>query len=104
MAYTVARRTNEIGIRMALGAQSGRVLRMVLQEASWLAVIGVAAGLAAAVAMGRLIASMLYGIKPYDPLTLGCSVLLLVIVALAASWIPARRAATVDPIKALRHE
>jgi predicted permease len=104
MAYTVARRTNEIGIRMALGAQSGRVLRMVLREASWLAVIGVIAGLAIAVAMGRLIASMLYGLKSYDPLTLGCAALLLIIVALAASLIPARRAANVDPIKALRHE
>ena len=104
MAYTVARRTNEIGIRMALGAQSGRVMRMVLREASWLAAIGVIAGLAIAIAMGRLIASMLYGLKSYDPLTLGGSALFLVIIALAASWIPARRAASVDPIKALRHE
>jgi predicted permease len=104
MAYTVARRTNEIGIRMALGAQSGRVLRMVLREASWLTAIGVIAGLAIAVAMGRLIASMLYGLKSYDPLTLGGAALFLVIIALAASWIPARRAAGIDPIKALRHE
>ncbi|MGC1297002.1 MAG: ABC transporter permease [Alloacidobacterium sp.] len=104
MAYTVARRTNEIGIRMALGAQSGRVLRMVLREASWLTVIGVIAGLAIAVAMGRLIASMLYGLKSYDPLTLSGAALFLGIIALAASWIPARRAASVDPIKALRHE
>jgi predicted permease len=104
MAYTVARRTNEIGIRMALGAQAGRVLRMVLREASWLAAIGVIAGLGIAVAMGRLIASMLYGLKSYDPITLGGAALLLVFIALAASWIPARRAANVDPIKALRHE
>jgi predicted permease len=104
MAYTVSRRTNEIGIRMALGAQSGRVLRMIFREASWLAVIGVVLGLGIALAMGRLIASMLYGLKPYDPLTLGSAALLLVLIALAASWIPARRAAHVDPIKALRHE
>jgi len=104
MAYTVARRTNEIGIRMALGAQSGRVLRMILREASWMAIVGVVIGLGTAVAMGRLIASMLYGLKSYDPLTLGCAALLLITVALAASWIPARRAASVDPIKALRHE
>ncbi|WP_158749040.1 ABC transporter permease [Acidobacterium sp. S8] len=104
MAYTVSRRTNEIGIRMALGAQSGRVLRMVLREASWLAAIGVVVGLGAAAAMARLIDSMLYGLKPYDPLTLGGAALLLFFVALAASWIPARRAASVDPIKALRHE
>ncbi len=104
MAYTVARRTNEIGIRMALGAQSGRVLRMILREASWMAVVGVVAGLGAAVAMARLIASMLFGLKPYDPLTLGCASLLLVLIAIAASWVPASRAAHVDPIKALRHE
>jgi predicted permease len=104
MAYTVARRTNEIGIRMALGAQSGRVLRMILREASWMAVVGVIAGLGAAVAMARLIASMLFGLKPYDPLTLGVAALLLVLVAVAASWIPAWRAAHVDPIQALRHE
>ena len=104
MAYTVSRRTNEIGIRMALGAQSGRVLRMIFREASWLASIGVVVGLGIALAMGRLITSMLYGLKPYDPLTLGSAALLLVLIALAASWIPARRAAHVDPIKALRHE
>jgi predicted permease len=104
MAYTVSRRTNEIGIRMALGAQADRVLRMILREASWMAVIGVIIGLGAAIAMGRLIASMLYGLKSYDPLTLTGSALLLAFVALAASWIPARRAANIDPIKALRHE
>jgi predicted permease len=104
MAYTVARRTNEIGIRMALGAQSGKVLRMILSEASWMAVVGVIAGLGAAVAMARLVASMLFGLKPYDPLTLGCASLLLVLIAIAASWVPAWRAAHVDPIKALRHE
>lgn len=104
MAYTVARRTNEIGIRMALGAETSRVLRMVLREASWLAIIGVIAGLGAALAMGHLIASMLYGLKAYDPYTLGGAALLLVFIALAASWIPARRAANIDPIKALRHE
>ncbi|QNI33743.1 ABC transporter permease [Alloacidobacterium dinghuense] len=104
MAYTVARRTNEIGIRMALGAQSGRVLRMILREASWLAVIGIFAGLAIAIAMGRLIASMLFGLKSYDPLTLGGAALMLISIALAASLVPARRAATIDPIKALRHE
>jgi predicted permease len=104
MAYTVSRRTNEIGIRMALGAQPGRVLRMVLGEAWWLAFVGVIAGLAAALGMGRLIASMLYGLKPYDPSTLTLAALLLVFVALAASWFPARRAASIDPTQALRHE
>ena len=104
MAYTVARRTNEIGIRMALGAQSGSVLRMILSEAWWLAGTGVVVGLGIALAMGRLIASMLYGLKPHDPWTLGAAAVMLVGIALAASWIPARRAASVDPIKALRHE
>ena len=76
---------------------------MIIREASLLAIVGVAAGLTVAVAMSRLIASMLYGLKSYDPLTLtGAS--LLVFVAVSASWIPARRAASVDPLKALRHE
>jgi predicted permease len=104
MAYAISRRTNEIGIRMALGAQPERVMRMVLKEAWWLALIGVTAGLGAALAMGRLITSMLYGLKPWDPVTLGFAALLLVVVALAASWVPARRAAGVEPMEALRHE
>jgi predicted permease len=104
MAYAISRRTNEIGIRMALGAQPGRVLGMVLREAWWLALIGVTAGLGAALAMGRLIASMLYGLKPWDPVTLGVASVLLVGVAMAASWVPARRAAGVEPMEALRHE
>jgi ABC-type antimicrobial peptide transport system permease subunit len=104
MAYTVSRRTNEIGIRMALGAQSSRVLRMVLSEASWLAAVGVVIGLGIALAMGRLITSMLYGLKTYDPVTITAAALLLIGVALGASLFPARRAARIDPIKALRHE
>jgi predicted permease len=104
MAYSVSQRTNEIGIRMALGAPPGRVLRMVLGEASWMAVLGVAAGVAAALALSRLIASMLYGLKSYDPLTFTASAALLLLVGLAASWLPARRAAHVDPMCALRHE
>lgn len=104
MAYTVSRRTNEIGIRMALGAQAGQVLRMILGEASWLTIVGVLAGLGIAAAMGRLVTSMLFGLTYWDPLTLATAALLLVSVALGASWIPARRAAHVDPIKALRHE
>ncbi len=104
MAYTVSRRTNEIGIRMALGAQPERVLRMVLREAGWLALGGVIVGLAAALGMGKLVASMLYGLKPYDPGILAGAGVLLLMIALAASWIPARRAASVDPMRALRHE
>ena len=104
MAYSVSRRTNEIGIRMALGAEQGRVLRMVLSEASWIVVVGIGAGAAGALALGRLIASMLYGVEPSDSDTLTVSALLMLGVAFAASWIPARRAAAVDPIKALRQE
>lgn len=104
MAYAISRRTNEIGIRMALGAQPGGVQRMVLREAWWLALIGVTAGLVGSLATGKLIASMLYGLKAYDPVTLGLASLLLVGVAMAASWIPARRAANVQPMEALRHE
>lgn len=103
-AYSVSQRTNEIGIRMALGAEPARVLRMVLREASWLAIVGVAAGLAGALALGRVIGSMLYGLKPSDPATLTGSALLLFAVAMAAGWVPARRAAGVDPMQALRHE
>jgi ABC-type antimicrobial peptide transport system permease subunit len=104
MAYAVSRRTNEIGIRMALGARPGLVLRMILGEASWLTAIGVAAGAGAALAMGRLVASMLYGLKSWDPITFAASAAVLIVVAMAASWIPANRAASVSPIQALRHE
>jgi predicted permease len=104
LAYSVSRRTSEIGIRMALGARRQAVLAMVLREAVWMAALGVGAGGAAALAMGRLIASMLYGLKSWDPATLVASAALLALVAIGAGAIPARRAATVDPMRALRHE
>jgi predicted permease len=104
MAYTVSRRTNEIGIRLALGANPGRILRMILGDAWWLTITGIFAGLAGALGVGRLIASMLYGLKPYDPFTLIGAALVLMFVALAASWIPARRAAHIDPMRSLRNE
>jgi predicted permease len=104
LAYSVSRRTSEIGIRMALGARPAMVLGMVLREAAWMALIGVITGLGVALGMGRLIASMLYGLKPWDPATLAGAALILTAVALGASWIPARRAANINPIQALRHE
>ena len=104
MAYSVANRKNEIGIRMALGAQPAQVRGMILRESTWLAGAGILVGLVAAVALTRLVKSMLYGIQPYDPATLGGGVLILLAVALAASWIPARRASRVQPMDALRHE
>ncbi len=104
MAYTVARRTNEIGIRMALGARAGQVMRMVLGEVSWIAVTGVAAGLGAAAGLTRLVEAILYGVKPRDPVSLAAAGVVLGAVALAAGWLPARRAAKLDPMAALRHE
>jgi ABC-type antimicrobial peptide transport system permease subunit len=102
MAYSVAQRTNEIGIRLALGAVPRQVLGMVLREASWLSAAGIAAGVCASLLLSRLVKSMLFGIAPYDPATLWGAILLLLTVALAASWIPARRAARVQPMEALR--
>jgi predicted permease len=104
MAYTVANRTNEIGIRLALGAQPGQVRGMILRESGWLAGAGVVVGVGAALALTRLVKSMLYGVQPWDPVTMAGGALLLLCVALAASWIPARRAAGVQPMQALRHE
>jgi predicted permease len=104
MAYSVANRRNEIGIRLALGAQPGQVRGMILRESTGLALAGIVVGVAAALGLTRLVKSMLYGIQPWDPATLVAGVLILLAVALAASWIPARRAATVQPMEALRHE
>jgi predicted permease len=104
MAYSVAQRTNEIGIRLVLGAVPAQVRGMVLRESAWLAIAGVAAGLGAALGLARLVSSMLYGIKSWDPATLISGALILFGVAIAASWIPARRAANVQPMEALRHE
>jgi predicted permease len=104
MSYTVARRTHEIGVRMALGAQSRDVLRMVLRESLLLVLMGTLIGLAAAWATTRLIAGMLFGLTPTDPPTIALATLLLLAVAALASWLPARRAARVDPLVALREE
>ncbi len=104
MAYNVARRTGEIAIRMALGAQRTQVLTMVLRESITLALTGIVLGIAGALALARLIQSMLYGIAPSDPITLAASAILLLVIALAAALGPARRAAKVDPMQALRHD
>jgi len=104
MAYTVARRTSEIGIRMALGARQAQVLGMVLREVSWMGLAGVALGVGAALGLARLVASMLYGLKAWDPATLVGIAVLLMGIALLAGLGPARRAARIDPTQALRHE
>ena len=104
ISYMVSLRTREIGVRMALGAQSVQVRRMVVRQGLVLAVIGVGIGLAGALALARLISSLLYGIAPYDPVTLVSVTVGLLAVAGLASWLPAMRAARIDPIEALRAE
>jgi len=104
ISYMVARRTNEIGIRMALGADGGGIVRLILREAMLLLCFGLAVGAALALAAARTASSMLFGLKPYDPATLIFAITTLALVAIAASYIPARRAAGVDPLVALREE
>jgi predicted permease len=104
LSYAVAQRTNEIGIRMALGAERGTVVRMVLRETAVLIAIGLAAGVPASLACARLIQSKLFGLKPADPVTLGAAVGIMIAVAIGSGYLPARRASRVDPLIALRYE
>ena len=103
-AFSVARRSREIGIRMALGANRLCILNMVLKEVVWMCLIGVGLGLPAAGAIALLIQAQLYGLAGTDPLTLAGSAALLVLVSFAAAYIPARRAASVEPNEVLRYE
>ena len=104
MAFSVARRTREIGIRMALGAGRARVLRMVLIEVGWMCLIGVGVGVPLSIALSRYLISQLYGVAPNDSPTLAFAALTMICVSLIAGFIPAHRAATVDPTIALRYE
>jgi ABC-type antimicrobial peptide transport system permease subunit len=104
LSYNVAQRRNEIGVRMALGAAQARVLRMVLGEAGWLAFVGIGLGIAGTLAATQLVGAFLYGVRPDDPPTLGSAVAVLAGIAALAAYLPARRAAMVDPMTALREE
>jgi ABC-type antimicrobial peptide transport system permease subunit len=104
MSYTVVRRTREIGIRVALGADRRAILALVLREVALMAALGIAVGLPFAWALGRLVRSQLYGLSPSDPLTVGAASLLLASVAILSGFLPAQRATRVDPLAALRYE
>jgi len=104
MAYTVTQRTSELGIRMALGARPADVFWMVIKQASVLVASGIALGLVAALALTRLVSKLLFGVSPTDTMTFAVTALLLVVVAMVASFLPARRATNFDPLLALRVE
>jgi predicted permease len=104
MAYMVARRTREIGIRMALGATQGNAQWLILREVVWMSIAGLAIGLPAAYAVGRLVESQLFGVKASNPLVFAAAAMMLAAVAMVAGWLPSRKAANVDPMVALRYE
>jgi predicted permease len=104
LSYLVGQRTKEIGVRMALGAQKFDVLRMVLKDGARMTLVGIVLGLVGAVGLTRLMRSMLYGVKPTDPLTFTSVAVVLGAIAMLACYVPARRAMKVDPMEALRHQ
>jgi putative ABC transport system permease protein len=104
MAYTFSQRTNEIGIRMAMGAQRGDILKIAVGEGALVVAFGLAAGLAGSLVLTRFLQTMLFDVKPTDPITFAGISALLAAVALVACFVPARKATRVDPLVALRHE
>jgi ABC-type antimicrobial peptide transport system permease subunit len=104
LSYNVGARTRELGLRLALGSSPDSLRAMVLKQVGWVAAVGAAVGFVAALGVGRLASSLLYGLSGYDPLVFGGAVAVVAIVVLVASYMPARRASNVVPMEALRHE
>ena len=104
VSYSVVRRTSEIGVRMALGAQRGHLMGLVLREVAWLTLVGLAAGIACAFAASRLLTALAYGASLRDPAILALSVAIVVGVSICAAWLPSRRILRIDPISARRSE
>jgi ABC-type antimicrobial peptide transport system permease subunit len=104
ISYTASRQTHEIGIRMALGARRADVLKLVIRMGARLVILGLAIGLLVSFGLSRVIASQLWGVSPYDPVTLAVVATVLLLTGLLACWVPARRATRVDPLVALRYE
>jgi ABC-type antimicrobial peptide transport system permease subunit len=104
LAYSVNQRTREIGVRLALGARGDQVIRLIVKEGMTVALAGVGAGVVGAVLLGRMLGDLVYGVAPRDPRTFTVVAVVLLFVSLAACWVPARRAARVDPMLALRDE
>jgi putative ABC transport system permease protein len=104
IAFSVVQRTHEIGVRIALGAQSRRVVAIVVKRTLAIAGVGVAVGVVAAFGGARVVATLLYGVSPYDPAAYAIAVVVLLLAAAVASWLPAVRAARVSPVTALRHD
>jgi putative ABC transport system permease protein len=104
LAYSVARRRREIGLRIAVGARPGTIERMFLRESLTLLALGVIVGLPAALVMTRFVSSMLFGLSPHDPTSIGVALTALTVATVAAAYLPARRAAGIDPVIALREE
>ena len=104
LSYNIGGRTRELGLRLALGSSPGRLRAMVLKQVGWIAAVGAAVGLVAALGVGRLASSLLFGLSGYDPLVFGGAVAVIALVVLCASYLPARKASQVAPMEALRHE